>query len=357
MSCRALRAGPTRSILSQRQTERRLDWVRWRTDMKKVESNSFTYPPGELLMDETEQKDPGDFDAAPNETRSRGAPGRAVESFWKRLFKLLSVLGVSGILGSAVGAYFQQRAWNNEKAVTKRHDDATKAFDVEQKVSVFIDSRWAAADQIGRAIQSHASKEEWQRARDEYYNKFEEWQSNLTKWAAQLAFRIDTPFKRKTDDRRREINNSIQCLTYTLDIKLDKENSPIIDSQSASHLLQIIDHCHDLAKSDIEQATADKNPVKAPASCDGVTLSKVEKHICDFATRKSHIWWLNNVLRCTILQRAVTMRDDVAKTFWEKYIMPKAPSNYDLMQDASDDCVRDYHDDERFGSAGTSGRQ
>jgi hypothetical protein len=307
-------------------------------------------------MDKTEQDDPDDFDVASNETPSYAAPARPVEPFWKKLFKLVSALGVTGILGTAVGAYFQQRAWNNEKAVTKRQDDATKAFDVEQKVSKFIDTRWAAADQIGRAIQSHAIKEEWQHARDNYYKNFEEWQSNITKWAGQIAFRVDTPFKRKTDDRRREISDSIQCLTYTLAVKLDKDNSPIIDSQSASHLLQIIDHCHDLAKSDIEQAAADKHSVKAPASCDVVTLSEIEKHICDFNTRKSHIWWLNNVLRCTILQRAVTMRDDVAKTLWEKYFMPQAPSNYDLTRDASD-CVRDYHDDDRFGSAATSGRQ
>jgi hypothetical protein len=156
-----------------------------------------------------------------------------------------------------------------------------------------------------------------------------------------------------TDDQRKAIS-AIECLTYTLDFKLG--NGDNIDPRSASHLLQIIDHCHDLAKQDLEKIDANINRAKAVASGEKAahTLSETEKHISNFATRISHIWWLNNVLRCTIFQRAVTIRDSGAKSIRE-FFMPQVPSKYTLAQDAPD-CARDYHDNDHFGFAATSGK-
>ena len=93
--------------------------------------------------------------------------------------------------------------------------------------------------------------------------------------------------------------------------------------------------------------------VKAAASGDKAahTLSEMEMRISNFATRISHIWWLNNVLRCTILQRAVTIRDSGANSISE-FIMPHAPSKYSPAK-GEHDCAGDYHDDNRFGAAAT----
>src|SRR5262245_32618263 len=223
------------------------------------------------------------------ETQSRAALEQAAVPFWKKATNLLSVLGVTGIIGTVAGAYFQERAWKNDKAVTKRQDDATTAFDVEQKVSEFLDKRWAAADQIKAALQpktlqSKAGEKEWRRARNKYSENFEEWQSNFARWAGQIAFHVDSPFQMPTDDQRKAISE-IECLTYTLDSRLD--NGGNIDPRSASHLLQIIDHCHDLAKQNLEKIDANMDRVKAVASGEkaGQTLSETEKHISNFATR------------------------------------------------------------------------
>ncbi len=281
-----------------------------------------------------------------DKTPSRGTPKRPAESFWNK--PLLAVV-VTACIGSVVGYYFQLRAWNNENAVTKRQNDSDKAFAVGQKVSEFIDARWAAADQMKDALlKSNANKEDWEHARDKYYRNYEDWQTNLTKWAAQIAFLVDSPFHMLVDDRRKEIN-PIQCLTYTLD------KSSGYDSLSASYLLQIIDHCHDLAKRGIENAQVDRHPVKvAQEVCDSLTraLSETEKQICAFYIRNSHIWWLNNVLRCTVLQRAVTIRNSSAQT-WK--FMPEATLRYDLGQDARDEqgrnrCIKDYQDDNNRGA-------
>jgi hypothetical protein len=182
------------------------------------------------------------------------------------------------------------------------------------------------------SYQSHASKEEWERAWGEYRKNFEDGQ--LNKFAGQIAFFVDDPFKRKTDDKRKEIYNNIDCLTYTLEPTAQNT----IDPQSATHLLQIIDHCHDLTKQDMERASAEKHP---PASC-----VENEQNVCRFHWRKTQIWWLNKVLRCTIFERAVAICNDVAKTTWG--VMPHVPSAYDMPQDAPD-CIRDYHDDSHAG--------
>ena len=294
-------------------------------------------------MDKTKQDDPGESGLAAKETPAGGAPEPAAPPFRKKFVELMSaflaVLGATGVVGSMVGAYFQQRAWNNEKAITKRQDDAAKVFELEQKVSEFVDKWWAAADKLEYATHSHANKEEWERAWNDYRKTFEDGQ--LNKWAGQIAFFVDEPFKRKTDDKRKEINDKIDCLSYTLELTQDNN----IDSQSASHLLQIIEHCHDLARQDIEKASADKHP---PASC-----VEGEQNICHFHRRKAQIWWLNKVVRCTIFERAVAIRNEVAQTTWS--FMPQVPANYELPQDAHD-CVRDYRDDTHVGSGAKSGK-
>ncbi len=309
-------------------------------------------------MDTIKEDKQADEMSASTEAVSRPAGEHPNESSMGALTRQLSTLALTAIVGTAVGYYFQQRTWNNDKATTKIQSDANTAFDVGQKVSEFIDVRWAAGDQFRDALQPRASKEEWDYARNKYSNAFEDWQSNLAKWAGQIAFHVDSPFRLPTDDKRKEIA-SITCLTYTLNFKSDNNE---IDYRSASHLLQIIDHCHDLAKNDLEGANADKRQVKAPPLCDKTAqqkLSDSEKRLCDFATRQSHIWWLNNVLRCTILRRAVSIRDDVAKTFWERYVMPHAPSKYFLPSDELNprpqdhpeqaSCVWDYYNNDRYG--------
>jgi len=278
-------------------------------------------------MGKTKQGDPGGVDLASNETLTSAEPERGTEPLWKKALKLLSAsLAVTGIVGSMVGAYFQERGWDHEKTVSKIQDDTTRVLDLEQQVSELIEKRWAAAEEIGLAIQSKVSSEEWERAWDQYNKSFEDGARQLNKLAGQMAFFVDSLFIRETegkpvsiDDIRKKIVEEIpiNCLTYTLEFVKEKN----IDPQSATHLLQIINHCHDLAKGDIEQALADGNK-HPPAPCNE---KQEQDRICDFNRRKSHIWWLNNVLRCTIVERAVTIRN--VKT---TYLIPHIPSNYHL---------------------------
>jgi hypothetical protein len=278
------------------------------------------------------QDDPRDPTPSPS--------ARHPESTWKKVFSQLSTPVLIAILGAVLGYYFQQRVWNKEKAVTTRQEDASRAFDVEQKVSEFIDTRWAAADKLGNLLKAQGSKKELEQAREEYNRWYDEWQRNLTKWAGQIAFYVDLPFKLPTGDRRAEIQAKINCLTYTLEPTSNEfitgeGDVAKIYSSSSSHLLQIIDHCHDLAKRDIEKAKIGEHSVE------------------DFDIRRSHIWWLNNVLRCTLLERAAAIRSSVTQTSW--LWMPQAPSKYDHEPDARD-CAQDYREDNYRGLAAAPGR-
>ena len=111
-------------------------------------------------MDEIKQDDPGKL--ASNETPAGTAPDPAAAPLRKKIVELVSalvaVVGATGIVGSMVGAYFQQRTWNNEKAIDKRQGDAAKVFGLEQEVSEFVDKWWAAADRLENAAQPQAKK-------------------------------------------------------------------------------------------------------------------------------------------------------------------------------------------------------
>jgi hypothetical protein len=257
---------------------------------------------------------------------------------------------VATLFATSVGSYFQERAWRNEKAVTRRQEDATNAFNVEQNISEFIDARWAAASRIRSALDPEVSEDEWNLKNEANLKQIDQWNLNLTRLAGQLAFYVDLPFGVSSADRRKQINDSIDCLSYTLDFK---SNGADINPRSASHLLQIIDHCHDRANQDLEHIVANKARVKV--ICGKVPPpSGTEKDICNFSVRISHIWWLNNVLRCTILQRAGTIRD--SNTKYSRYLMPEALSRYDDQEQQSNDCVRDYRSDDVFGLARSRGQ-
>ncbi len=176
-------------------------------------------------------------------SRATGLPGSVLQRPRRRLWDWLQSVVAVTVIGTLLTAYFQARMANNDKAVTKRQADSGKAFDVEQQLSRFIDQRWAAADEVARSVD--ASDDKWKHAIENYQGNFEQWQSQLARWAGQVAFYVDLPFDQRTDDQRKEIQEKITCLSYTLNKSMQ------LDHNSASHILQIIDHCHDLSKKDL----------------------------------------------------------------------------------------------------------
>ncbi len=299
-----------------------------------------------------------DLDSVSGETPSRAAPESELWSFLKSAAKVLTTLLGAGVVTTLLGAYLQQRSWSNDKVVTKIQDDSNKAFDVEQSVGEFIDARWAAADHLHDALKTAAGEEDWKHAVDKYYANYDDWQSNLTKWAGQIAFHIDIPFGIPWQDERKEIS-SIDCLKYTLDFQAHDKRD--IDPRSASHVLQIIDHCHDLAKDNIERANANKHRIQVRDEVCGSapqSLSLPEKEMCEFYTRTAQIWWLNNVLRCTLLWRAVSIRSGNADSSgWLSTPNVEFTYQTDDKPDNYNDCISSYRNDATVGRNPTSGRR
>jgi hypothetical protein len=324
-------------------------------------------------MTEIGRGDPNDVEAASKETPPSAAPTSPRESSLTSVLHQLGWLTATGIVGALIGYCFQQRAWNNERAVAKIQKDTDAAFGVGQKASEFIDARWAAAEQVRAALQSHASEKELEQARDRYFKNVEVSLPNVAKLQGEIAFHVDAPFERPVGDIRKEIYK-INCLSFTLDPMFDKDKNLRVDPQAGSHLLQIIDHCHGLVKDDVAAVIAAKYPVKPYAPCNKGRFAQapngIEERVCHIKVRTSHIWWLNNVLRCTILRRAMAIRDtgirDTAicgaslleklNCFWEKYVIARPPSKYELTQDEIDLCVKDYREDRAYGSASSRER-
>jgi hypothetical protein len=304
-------------------------------------------------MDKIEQDDSSGLKSSPEEKSTPAVPEQQVHFAWK---ELLSAVVATGILGALATGYFQQRTWNNQKAVDKIQIDANKAFELEQNLSDFMDERHAATQEVGEAIQSQARKE-WESPLKQFKN--ESYARRGNNLEGQVAFFIDSPFKQQTDDKRREISKNIDCLSYALESASDNN----IDTQSAKHLLQIVQNCYALAEGDIDAAASNKPasagepphpscPDRSGKSAEQASseepLLEWEKNMCNFKTRMNHIFWLNHVLRCTIFEKAVSIRDHVVESSW--YFMPQIPSIYHLRRGA-DDCIRDYRQNDYFGLA------
>jgi len=168
---------------------------------------------------------------------SAAAPQKPAETLGKKLLYALGGFLLTTGGGTLIGHYFQERSWNNEKTVTKRQDDADRAFEVEQKVSEFIETRWSAAFHILDSLKSNKSEEELKTVKENFASTEKNWQLNFATIAGRIAYHIDWPFRMATDDRREGIQR-MDCLTYTLG---DLAKSSNIDPRSASHLIQVID--------------------------------------------------------------------------------------------------------------------
>jgi hypothetical protein len=295
------------------------------------------------------------FQSQPNSGPASTAPSGsadaklALEERWKRLLHFLWV-GATVIFLPLLGYFFQERNWSNDNAASKRQNDTKSAFQVEQDVSQFIDERWAATDLVEDALKPGVPETQLKHAKEKYYTNFELWQTHLTRWAGQIAFLIDRPFDLPIDDKRAEINKNMDCLSFTLKFTSIGGRKFSIDHRSASHILQIIDHCHDLAKQDLESIGDGRRSRQSATPEDTAQGANGANHALGrFHDRRAHIWWLNNVLRCTILRRATTIRESGDQPSWEQYIMPQATLKYAPEALADDLCIRDYMKDENYG--------
>jgi hypothetical protein len=130
---------------------------------------------------------------------------------------------------------------------------------------------------------------------------------------AAVQFNVDRPFG--IDSKRiPKILWTLQCKA----IPFGSEAGGAVDPDSAHIILKVIDHCHGLVRTniyDLDKTSIDQTSRK--------------RLIDDSYLRLSHIYHINDALRCVILERAIAMRrsldTELGSFFWtgpQKYNIP-----------------------------------
>jgi hypothetical protein len=263
-----------------------------------------------------------------NDTQSGAPEGRTARSESLRDKVVATLLGfiLTGVIGTMVATWFQQRGWAWQNAVAQVEKDTTSALASLQSASDLLDKRWSATFQMVQAIQNASAGDVSKAARDTFLSVNHEWELGYANVDASVQFNVDRPFG--IDAKRMPKTLwTLQCKAFPF----GSEAAGAVEPDSAHTIVKVIDHCHDLVKanmSDLDKASIDQTSRK--------------RLIDESYLRLSHIYHINDALRCVILERAIAMRRSLdtelgGSFFWirpRKYRIPTKEG----------DCVGQYRE-------------
>jgi hypothetical protein len=252
-----------------------------------------------------------------SDSQSAASEGRTAKSEGLREKLITTLMGfiLTGVIGTMVATWFQQRGWAWQNAVARVEKDTTSALASLQSASDLLDKRWSATFQMLQTIQNAKAGDVSKAATDSFLAVNHEWELGYAKVDAAVQFDVDRPFGINAN----RVPNTLwklQCVTFPF----GNEAGGAVEPNAAHTVLKVIDHCHDLVKTnidDVDKASADQTSRK--------------KLIDESYLRLSHIYHINDVLRCMILERAITMRRSLdaelgwGSFFWigpQKYRVP-----------------------------------
>lgn len=246
------------------------------------------------------QDEKSDFQSPPAE-----GPTAKSERLRETLITTLIGFILTGVIGTMVATWFQQRGWAWQNAVAQVEKDTTSVLASLQSVSGLLDKRWSATFQMVQTIQNANAGDMSRAARDGFLAINHEWEVDYANVDAAAQFNVDRPFG---IDANRVPNTlwALQCTAFPF----GNEAAGAVEPNSADIVLKVIDHCYDLVKtniSDLDKAAVDQASRK--------------KLIEESYLRLSHIYHINDVLRCIILERAIAMRRSLdAELGWGSFL-------------------------------------
>jgi cell division protein FtsL len=281
-------------------------------------------------MVNTESEKPDEPTEAKIEPPDR-APERSGETMGQKILYTTIVFLITGVIGTLISAYIQQRGWSYQNSVNKIEKDTDQALNLQKNVNELIQERYHAAVRMFQAFASHTTVKELEAARDSYSSVKNNWDLHYPNLAAEIKFNFDDPFG--IDMVNKEPIWSLSCTTYTL----GGNDNAGVDTSSANAVLEVVNHCQDLANQDIELVNAGRKPVNDVAEA--------------FNRRTEHIWRVNEVLRCMIIGRALEMRRKVAGASYWATLLGLSETGYYVRPAKEDACLREYRENPTFGLA------
>jgi len=255
---------------------------------------------------------------------ARSAAEKATESLREKILVALVGFVLTGIIGTALTTWIQQRGWAWQNRVTKIDKDTENAIATYRSASELINARWHATYRMTRALERGAGGDDLKAARDGFDAADRDWALRYTNIAREVDFYIDTPFGIQTGDRL----NRVWGLSCS-DFALRTGGAALIDASSARAVLEVINHCHGRTKDDLEAL------IYKPETVTG----DERKALIEMSFRRlDHLYRSNDVLRCVIFERALAIRATIAaENYWSTFF-GIGQVNYELPK-ASRPCV------------------
>ncbi len=237
---------------------------------------------------------------------AKRAAEKATDSMRDKILVALLGFVLTGVIGTALTTWIQQRGWSWQNRVAKIDKDTENAIVTYRSASELINARWHATYRMVRALERGSEGEEWKVAKDAFDAADRDWSLRYTNVAREIEFYIDTPFGVEAGGTLGKV-----WLLSCADFALDGSSQNSIGSQSGRVVLEIINHCHGRMKDELE-GMIDKRTTAVAAD---------KKALTDLSYRRlDHLYKTNEALRCVIFGRALTIRRSIAaESYWETF--------------------------------------
>jgi len=252
----------------------------------------------------------------------------------------------TGVLGTVISSYFQERSWSYQKRADKIDKDAAAAVNALDSLNKIIDEKFLSTYALDDAIKTRAEGDKLNEAVKRFYAADKLWEQQHQGLASTLEVGVDSQFG--IDDLGATgLAKRADCTHYTLG-GLQRDGGPL----PVRAVLEVAYACQTKLKENIERQLSrrDQNKGAWPETTTEPDPGRV---------MLGHVWRVENVLQCLMVQRAVEIRNQPIGTstvpFGEPAIgVPYAISDSDRAREER--CVEPYRDDAGFGAASDAAR-
>ncbi len=276
------------------------------------------------------------------EEANRQAGVGAIHSWTKRILGSIGGLVLAtGVLGTAISTYFQERSWTYQKRADKIDKDAAGAMAALDSLNKIVDEKFLSTYALDDAIKNRVEGDKLNDAVKRFDTADRLWEQQHQALASTLEIVIDSQFG--VDDLGAAAKaKAVDCKHYTLE-GLQPSGGEQLPVRA---LLEIAYACETKLKQSIESElhARDANGGVWPAAT--VAPDPGRRML-------GHVWRVNNVLQCMMVQRAVEIRNQPLQTS----ILPFDQSSIAVPYGVSDSdrareqrCVEPYRGDPAFGA-------
>ncbi len=280
------------------------------------------------------------------ESEREGATGqngvRAIHSWTKRIVGSIGGLVLAtGVLGTAISTYFQERSWSYQKRADKIERDTAGAVAALDSLNKIVDEKFLSTYGLDDAIKSRAENDKLNDAVKRFYAADKLWEQQHQSLASTLVIVIDSQFG--IDDlEATALAKKAGCKHYALD-RLQSNGDPV----PVRALLEIAYTCHTKLKQNIEDQlrARDANNAIWPAATVEPDPGRV---------MLGHVWRVDNALQCLMVQRAVEIRNQPLTASLLSFGQSANTASYvasEADRAREERCIEPYRSDPVFGIA------